>query len=284
MRCPKCGAFMEDGREVCLMCGVNVKNYVPQNNTNGMNNFNNGTTFGSGNDFSSLGNVNSNAQNQMNMGTNFNTDNNAYGPKKKNDKDIFDFYQDHKNIINIILFGLLIGFLILIGVLYYNNRNKPKEIVPVIQNLYFEVDDSFEAIAGNSNSALTYIKSGDKGNACSIIVSVGATTSEDYVADYFKDRKKALEPSIDSSGNIINKLDVFTPQEGKFNLNDTTWHYLNIFYKPTLDADANLLKYRYLIAIYKGYYYDIELINNSGDIVCSAAIDNFSKSLKFIES
>lgn len=283
MRCPKCGAFMEDGREVCLMCGVNVKNYVPQNNMNTTNGFNTGATFGSGNDFSNPSYPNGQGQ-INNLGTNYNTNNNVYAPQKKDDKDIFDFYQEHKKVITIVLFGLLMGILILIGVIYYNHRNKPKETNPVVQNLYFEVDDSFETIAGNSNSALTYIKSGDKGNACSIIVSVGPTISEDHVADYFKDKKKALDPELDSNGNVINKLDINTTQDGEFNLNNTTWHYLNVFYKPTVDGEATLLKYRYLTALYKGYYYDIELINNSNDIACSAAIDNFSKSLKFIES
>ena len=36
--------------------------------------------------------------------------------------------------------------------------------------------------------------------------------------------------------------------------------------------------------MYKGYFYDIELVNNSNDTVCGASLDNFSKSLKFIDS
>ena len=31
MRCPKCGAFMEDNRQVCFMCGANVNDFNDQN-------------------------------------------------------------------------------------------------------------------------------------------------------------------------------------------------------------------------------------------------------------
>ena len=55
MRCPKCGAFMEEGKDVCFMCGVNVRTYVPQNNNmnfnNGYNNNNVDPAFGSGANF-----------------------------------------------------------------------------------------------------------------------------------------------------------------------------------------------------------------------------------------
>ena len=44
------------------------------------------------------------------------------------------------------------------------------------------------------------------------------------------------------------------------------------------------LRYKYLTAIYKGHFYDIELANNSNDNVCGASLDNFSKSLKFIDT
>ena len=68
-------------------------------------------------------------------------------------------------------------------------------------------------------------------------------------------------------------------------INKTTWYYLNLFYKVnTSDASATSLKYKYLTSMYKGYFYDIELVNNSNDTVCGASLDNFSKSLKFIDS
>ena len=31
MRCPKCGAFIEDGKDTCFMCGANVNSF-PTNN------------------------------------------------------------------------------------------------------------------------------------------------------------------------------------------------------------------------------------------------------------
>jgi len=89
MRCPKCGAFMEEGKDVCLMCGVNVKTYVPETNMN--NSFGNGdSAFGSGNDFR---NPNIGGFNRNNVNNN-DYKNASYAPLKNEDKDIFDFAED----------------------------------------------------------------------------------------------------------------------------------------------------------------------------------------------
>ncbi|MDE5889082.1 MAG: hypothetical protein K2H20_03585, partial [Bacilli bacterium] len=149
---------------------------------------------------------------------------------------------------------------------------------------YYIVDDGFEAISGNSQAQMTYIKSGSKGNACSISIGYGASTSDNHVHDYFKAKKDSLEPELDSNGKVVNELDVYTAQEGDFKLNNADWYYLNVFYKATASSrDATVLRYKYLTALYKGYYYDIELVNNSNDASCSASLDNFASSLKFIE-
>ena len=37
MRCPNCGAFLEQGKVICNMCGTNSTTFVPPNNNN--NNF-----------------------------------------------------------------------------------------------------------------------------------------------------------------------------------------------------------------------------------------------------
>lgn len=45
MRCPKCGAFMEDNRQVCFMCGANVKDFDNQNMAYNNGSYNNGGQF-----------------------------------------------------------------------------------------------------------------------------------------------------------------------------------------------------------------------------------------------
>ncbi len=280
MRCPKCGAFMEDGKNICLMCGTDVTKYVPENNVN--NNFNNnGGVFGSGNDFRSP-----NTSSFSPMGNNRVNDYKKvdYSPIKNEDKDIFDKYQENKTLINtilIIVFVLILGFS---GFQYYKHKTKPVELKPKFQNLYFQVDEGFEAVSGSSQNQMTFIKSGDKGNACSISISYGATTSGDHVQDYFKSKKEALEPELDSNGKVVNELDVYTAQDSNFTLNNSTWYYLNIFYKSSISSkDATILKYKYMTSLYKGYFYDIELVNNSNDASCNASLDNFAGSLKFID-
>ena len=37
MRCPKCGAFLEQGKVVCNMCGTNSTTYVPEVTNNNFN-------------------------------------------------------------------------------------------------------------------------------------------------------------------------------------------------------------------------------------------------------
>ncbi len=283
MRCPKCGAFMEDGKNVCLMCGVDVTTYIPESNMGG-NKFNGDSAFGSGNDFRSpntssyspMGNNNNNRFNDYRKAD--------YSPVKNEDKDIFDKYQENKKLINTILILVLIGIIAFAGFKYFEHKNKPVVLEPKFQSLYFVVDEGFEAVKGNSQGQVTYIKSGSKGNACSISITSGASTSGNHVKDYFKARKDALEPELDSSGKVVNELDVYTAQEGDFKLNSSDWYYLNIFYKATASSkDATVLKYKYLTSLYKGYYYDIELVNNSNDASCSASLDNFASSLKFVE-
>lgn len=281
MRCPKCGAFMEEGKNICPMCGTNAATYVPDNNMNSFGNSNN-SAFGSGNDFRS---PNTSSFSPMGNNNRFNDYRNVdYSPIKNEDKDIFDKYQENKGLIKTILAVVFVAIVAFAGFKYFQSRSKPTELKPVIQNLYFKVDEGFEAVSGNSQSQVTYIKSGEKGNACSISISYGASTSGDHVQDYFKAKKDSLEPELNADGKPVNELDVYTAQDSSFTLDNNTWYYLNIFYKASLTSkEANILKYKYLTSLYKGYFYDIELVNNSNDATCNAALDNFASSLKFVD-
>lgn len=287
MRCPKCGAFMEDGKDICIMCGVNVKTYVPNNQNNVSYNTSNNGMFGSGmGDFSNNYNPNMNS-NYMQKKEAYNNRKNDYRdvtlqPVKNGEKDIFDFFSENKRIITLFLSLLIIGLVTFIGFKYFQSKSKLVPIEPLIMNLYYEVDDTFKAVSGNYG-AQVYSKSGEKGNDCSISISYGTSTTGDHVKEYFKEIKTKLEPEKDNNGNVVDQLDVYTSQDSKIDLNGSSWYYLNIFYKKDSKSDATHLRYKYLTSMYNGYFYDIELVNNSNDALCNASLDNFAKSLKFIE-
>lgn len=286
MRCPKCGAFMQEGKDTCMMCGTNIKTYVPENNPNAEFSSKNSSAFGSGNDFQT-GASNYNRPPYSSPSNNYQPSNNPkpthYAPLNSKDKDIFDRYQENKGLVSTILIIVLFAIVGFAGFMYFKSRNKEEVLKPVIQNLYFVVDESFSDLGGHNSNTVSYAKSGDKGNDCTITVSVGSSTSGNHVEEFFDEMKESLEPEKDASNNVINELDIYTPSEGSIVVNDTTWYYLNVFYKNTADGHANQLRYKYMTSMYKGQFYDITLINYSNDAVCSASLDNFSKSLKFLE-
>ena len=282
MRCPKCGAFLEQGKVICNMCGTNSTTYVPEPvNTNQNNDgmFSTGMNTGNG-DFSSYNPTNNKYNN---VSTRKDYHNVELVPVKNGEKDIFDFFSENKKLLSFIGTLLLFALLGFAGWKYYEVKSREPELEPVLSNLYYEVDKEFQEVTSNNNVRI-YTKSGSKGSDCSISISYGASTSEDHVNEFFANVHTKLEPEKDSAGKVINELDVYTPSQGTMTLNNSTWHYLNLFFKVNAgDASATSLKNKYLTSIYKGYYYDIELLNNSNDLVCGASLDNFSKSLRFID-
>ncbi len=271
MRCPKCGAFLDPGKDVCFMCGVNIKTYVPDSNSFASQN----KDFGSGNQYA-------------NPTPNFtqNTDNTPswqQNNKKTQDKDIFDIYGEHKTLIRIVLLIILIGIVIFAGVKYYQHKTKQKPLVPVVQDLYFEVDDNFDDISQGGREGLIYSLSGDKGNDCSISVFVDTNLSDNFVEDYFESAKVKLNPELDQEGKIIDEMKIYSPQENEITINGSKWYYLNIFYRKDLESDFNILKYKYMVAIKNGFSYTIILNNSSNNNTCNSGLDNFVKSLEFVE-
>ena len=285
MRCPNCGAFLEQGKVVCNMCGTNSTTFVPQNNNN--NNFgsNDGmfsTGMNTGNN--NYGDYNPALNNYKNTSTKKEYHNVELVPVKNGEKDIFDFFAENKKLLTFVGVVLLFGLIALIGWNYYKAKMEPPKEEPKLLNLYFEVDESFQQLDGNNN-ALVFSRTGSKGSDCSITISYGSSTSGDHVKEFFASVHKRLEPQKDTNGNIVDQLTVYVPSESSMEYNGSTWYYLNLFYKTnTSEASATHLRYKYLTAIYKGHFYDIELANNSDDNVCGASLDNFSKSLKFIET
>ena len=329
MKCPKCGSFIEDGRNICPFCGNTLGGNSVGGNMNFGNQFNNnpfGNGFSNGFDnsfgqstqstnnvFSSgfnnngsgfstgafNGNPNpptfSNGNNNINPdfggfsstgAVNKGVENNSFPeikPLKSDEKDIFDFFSENKKLLTFLGFIILIGILVFAAFQYNKFKSKEVEIEPKIENLYFEVDDSLREVSGNSQNSVVYSKSDDKGSACSITISYGTSTSGDHVNDYFQKVKTELEPERDNNNKVVNVLDIYTPSNGSMKINNVNWYYLNIFYKETKTSEPLILKQRYLTSVYKGYFYDIKLVNNNGDASCTASLNNFAKSLSFID-
>ena len=138
---------MEQGKDICFMCGTNAKTYVPANNNN--NNFNrpvdsafgsganfnnnNNAVFGSGASFNNS-NYNQMKENYLNSKKDYR--NVELKPVKNGERDMFDFFSEHKGTIKIVLFAGLIALLVLIGNAYYKHRikeiDKDRSIHPII--------------------------------------------------------------------------------------------------------------------------------------------------------
>lgn len=294
MRCPKCGAFLEQGKDVCFMCGTNSKTYVPTNNNNNFNkpvdsafgsgaNFNNNNAaFGSGSGNFSNPNYNQMKENYLNSKKDYR--NVELRPVKNGERDMFDFFAENKGKVRIVLFAGLAILLFVIGNAYYKHKSKELEQVPVFKNLYFEIDESLQQVGNSSNSGIAFNKSGTKGTDCSITITIGSSTSGDHVKDWFTSQKSALDAELDQTGRVVDELDIYTAQESSFTLNKASWHYLNVFYKKDITSQPTQLRYKLLTSMYKGYYYDIVLVNNSNDSACTASLDNFARSLKFLDA
>ena len=276
MRCPKCGAFLDPGKDVCFMCGVNIKTYVPDNNSFASQN----KDFGSGNQYANP-TPNYTQNNTNNNVPSWQQNNKALA--KAQEKDIFDIYGEHKTVIRIVLLIILIAIIIFVGYKYYQAKTKEKPLVPVVQDLYFEVDDNFDNTSQGARDGLMYTLSGDKGNDCSITIFVDTTKSDNFVEDYFESVKTNLNPEIDKDGNVTDQMKIYSPQENEITINGSKWYYLNIFYRKDLESEFNILRYKYMVAIKNGYSYTIVLNNSSNNNTCNSGLDNFVKSLEFVE-
>ena len=275
MRCPKCGAFLDPGKDVCFMCGVNIKTYVPDSNSFASQN----KDFGSGNQYA---NPTPNFTNNSNNVPSWQQNNKALAKAKE--KDIFDIYGEHKTVFRIVLLIILVLIIIFIGFKYYQSKTKEKPLVPRIGDLYYEVDDNFDDTSANSRDGLMYTLSGDKGSACSIMIMSTQASSENFVEQYFEQVKGQLDPELDKDGKVVDPMRIYSPQESSITINGTKWYYLNIFYRKDANSEFNILKYKYLVAINKGYSYSVILSNNANSNACNSGLDNFVKSLEFVES
>ncbi len=257
MRCPKCGAFMEDTRDVCFMCGTNVKTYNPA-----MQNYNQqqANAFPTNGDYSQI-----------------------YNSVKKEDSDIFDFFSDHKGLVSFLGFLLVLGVLFISGLIYYKAKTKEVVLKPEFGQLYYKAEPELFT-AGATPGYYTYGAIGsEKGSSCSVSVVAVENTSTNAVYDVRKNLKKSLEPERDSKVEVLDPLKIYTLSEGEVVINNTSWSYFNVFYPQKAYNTATLLKKRVLVVVYNGFAYSVTFDNTNNDTKCAAALDSFERTLMFIK-
>lgn len=256
MRCPKCGSFLGEGTTVCFMCGTNVKKYNPAQQ--------NGGFYGQ--------------QQPQNAFAGLNDYDKIYDKVKKGDKDVFDFFADHKMLISFLSFLLVIAVMGAAGLIYYKVRTKEVKLTPVTGQLYYKVHETLQKVGDNE-----YTKSGDKGSDCGVVIVSGSDISDNHVDTLFDGIKKNLEPERDSKYAVLNSLDIYTTQEGVIEINGEKWHYMNVFYPSSSSKDPKILKHRILTIVKNGYSYDVQLTNNANDFTCSAALDDTVRTMQFLD-
>lgn len=202
---------------------------------------------------------------------------------KNGEKDIFDFIEEHKMIVRIGLCVLLVVILFLAGRLYYNARLRETEPTGVVGNLYLEYDKSL--VATSASNALVLSRNNGVNSDCVITINTNGATSDTYVDDIFKETLKKYEPERDVNYNIINNLDIYSTQQGSYDLAGVNWNYLNVFYKDNEQSQSfKILKYIVLTSNYKGVNYNVEVKNSSNDTSCRYSVDNVIKSFRFVEN
>lgn len=281
MRCPKCGAFLEEEAKHCFMCGLDLNA-----DNKGETNTNTDNGFFTANENRSFDNQ-SYQEDYLKKKEAYENRMNNYRDVplevKKGDGDIIDFYLQHKKAIHIILLVFVFLGLLFGGYKLYQNRNTEVKHQALFGDLYYEIHASFVAIE-STNTSITYSKSGEKGSDCAVTLRYGSSTSGNHVEDYFGESLKKLEPSTDREGNILDELELFTTTRNELDIHDMKWYQLNVYYRPSLEViQYSVLRNIYLSKVYNGFYYDIELVNHANTSFCNAELDSFMKSLEFIE-
>ena len=263
MRCPKCGAFIEDGKDTCFMCGTNINSYQQSNNKNNNYNYQN------------------NYMQQKQAYNNKNDYRNVEITVKDGDKDVFDIIQEHKLLIRFVLILLLVAIIGAIGYKYYQSKTKAKVKKPIVSSLYYDIDEGLNLVTNNNE--YYYNKSGATGVECSIKITTGTSSSNSQIEDYFNKILEEKKPTLDENGDVGNPLDEYIIQKGTIEINGASWSYINMFYHQQPGDGFPLLKYRYMSALHNGSFYNIELFNNNNDTKCTNSIDSFSRTMEFID-
>lgn len=271
MQCPKCGVYLEDDRDTCFMCGTKITK-TPEPNSFTNNEFSNNENNNFSNDYLAQKQA---YENRFNDYKNINLDD-------YNDKpDVFDFFSKHKKTmktVGIIILIVIIG-LIIFAIVKHNIESKKDK--PVLMDLYYEVDDTFNTQENKNTKQYSKVINGSQ---CIITINAVKDTSPNHGPQFFIEMKKNIEPNKDSEGNITDPLQEYLDKAGKRTVNGVIWETLSVSYRPDVTSTSfSLLKYKYLSATYKNYSYDIVLTNEKNNQTCTLDLDNFVRSLKFIE-
>ena len=267
MNCPKCGNYVDDGKEYCFMCGTKL----------------------GGNEFSSPGRSDFNPslnEDYYRKKEEYNNRLNNYRDveikRVENDKrDFIDIYTEYKLFFRIGEFLALAGICFAIFLWIAKGNNKDVVLSPILEELYFKVDDKLTN-TNSGNGAFVYSLSNSKGTSCSITIGLDSQNSSDHVQDYFLSREASLAPTYDDSGSVVDNMLIPLYQNGSLRINNNEWFYLNVFFRKNPSDNYTSLRYKYLSAGYNGRFYNIELANYEDSIECNALLDSFLRSLKFI--
>lgn len=202
----------------------------------------------------------------------------------KTDKDFFDFMSEHKKGIYAFLIILVLGGLGFGLYLFIQNKNAPEKKEPLVGNLYYKVGEDFDLIQDSPSNKI-YSLTGAKGSDCSISIINGTTTSGNHVNDFFDGNESTYAPKIDQQGNVLDPLESFEVKKDELKVNGQLWSRQYFYYRKDLNtSEFSLLKKIFLTTMYKGYYYDISLVNNSNSTSCNVELDSFINSLEFVKT
>ena len=245
MRCPKCGAFLDEGRETCFMCGGKIDSSISsfsQNET--INNFEDAQT-----NFEIKSHKDEQSDSIQNKGSVFKR-------------------------ISMIIIAVVVSFVIIIVINFFKSHDDEIVKKPVFGNLYFQVDESFELNIKESDK-LFYLKDNNLENECSMEVVKARNSDDNHESVYFDSIRIMLEE------DSINNLTTYQTKDGKINVNGVLWFYFNVLYDS--GENINFLKTRYLTTVRDGIYYDVKLTNVKNDSQCALQLDQFVESFEFVE-
>ena len=282
MNCPKCGNYVEEGKEFCFMCGTKL----------GENDFSspgrNGFTSAVKNDFSSSN------YNNMPLSEDYYKKKEEYNNRlnnyrdveikrvKDDKKDFIDIYKEYNIFFKVggILFLIVLGSFIFVMV--SKSINKEEVLKPVTQNLYYKVDSTLTKTSDN-NGGDVYALTNNKGVSCSVKVTIDNTSSSDHIKDYFSIKEGQLLPTYNDYGDVVDVSTIPLFQEGSIKINNVIWYYMNVYYRKNPSDNYTALRHRFLSAGHNGVFYNLELSNFDDLNECNLTLDSFLRSLQFID-
>lgn len=277
MNCPKCGSFVEDGKEYCFMCG---------------------TKIGRG-DFQSPGRTDENPslneeyyRKKEEYKNRLNNYRDVEIKRRDNEKkDIFDIYQEHNILFRTVVLLIVVGVGFFIFFKIKGNQVKVPEKTGIANDLYYEVS-SLMSKAGDGNE---YTLSNGTGADCSIKVVYEASSSKDFKEDLYTAVENNYIPAYDEKGNLEVGAQIPLYQKGDIQINGVSWYYINVLYKTNEGDNFTFLKHKYLAATKNGFGYTLILTNNTSVglnssnsenrdyYTCVHILDGFMRSLEFVK-